>query len=91
MTQPRAWVVGALDIRAGCMSCCDRLVVLAGMEEQPVAPRSPPPASPSTRPGTWEGSGKKDTGFLQVVCIIRIDVVSDRCGFPFLLGDSCFS
>lgn len=29
---------GALDINAGCISCCDMLVVLVGMEEQPVHP-----------------------------------------------------
>ena len=90
MTQPCAWVVGALDTHTGCMSCCDVLVVLAGMEEQPVH-SDLLQLLQVTRPGTWEGSGEKNTGFLQVACIIRIDVVSDRCGFPFLLGDSCFS
>lgn len=82
--------VGTLDISAGCISCY-MLVVLVGMEEQPVHPDLLLQLLQVPGQAHGRGSVEKDVGFLQVACIIWIDMVRDRCGLPFLLRDSCLS
>ena len=87
-TQPCAWGVGALDISAGCTHCCDLLVLLVGMGNSQCTQISSSNFSKYQARHMGRALWRRTSVFLQVACIIRVDMVRDRCGFHVLLMDS---